>query len=401
MRYGISVEEATRRILEVSEVFGSGQYAFTPFKPIKRRGKVCQVASNFEDALVLRKLNDNLRRLYKVKQADRSIIVRQVAKLIEEELPMAVILLDIRDFYESIPLGEVLEKVGDEHLLSSESNRLIAVLRSAETSQASGLPRGICVSATLAELFMRDFDARVRRLDGVYFYARFVDDIIVFTYRDGADVWDRVVHELPHGLRPKQAKTHGLLEIKACLCQPVCQCIGPCRCVPKCRCSPQDAHAIALEYLGYRIERLNLAKSSTVTVSIAGKKVKRIKSRIVRALLAYMTDRDFALLESRIKFLTGNYRANWANARSKLKAGIYYSYPLVTNVAVLDELTRFLCRNVFAARGSYGRRLSAALTMPQRKRLAAYSFRFGFEKRVTHRFSADQIRAITRCWSDV
>ena len=44
---------------------------------------------------------------------------------------------------------------------------------------ADGLPRGIDISATLSELFMADLDSEIKKIDGIFFYARYVDDIIV------------------------------------------------------------------------------------------------------------------------------------------------------------------------------------------------------------------------------
>lgn len=45
---------------------------------------------------------------------------------------------------------------------------------------STGLPRGLGISAVLSELYMKYFDLSIRRVGGVYYYARFVDDIIVF-----------------------------------------------------------------------------------------------------------------------------------------------------------------------------------------------------------------------------
>lgn len=44
----------------------------------------------------------------------------------------------------------------------------------------NGLPRGLSISSVMSELYMKYFDLRIRRLEGVYYYARFVDDIVVF-----------------------------------------------------------------------------------------------------------------------------------------------------------------------------------------------------------------------------
>ena len=42
-----------------------------------------------------------------------------------------------------------------------------------------GIPRGIGISAYLSELYMRDIDIKIKSLEDVIYYARYVDDIIV------------------------------------------------------------------------------------------------------------------------------------------------------------------------------------------------------------------------------
>ncbi len=44
-----------------------------------------------------------------------------------------------------------------------------------------GLPRGVPLSATLSEYSMKRFDRFVSTLPEVYYYARYVDDIVIVT----------------------------------------------------------------------------------------------------------------------------------------------------------------------------------------------------------------------------
>ncbi|EPM56853.1 phage-related reverse transcriptase/maturase family protein, partial [Pseudomonas syringae pv. actinidiae ICMP 19103] len=48
--------------------------------------------------------------------------------------------------------------------------------------------RGLALSATITEIVMQDFDNSIKELDGVFYYGRYVDDIIVVT--------DRLVYRL-------------------------------------------------------------------------------------------------------------------------------------------------------------------------------------------------------------
>ena len=62
---------------------------------------------------------------------------------------------------------------------------------------------------------------------------------------------------------------------------------------------------------------------------IADKKIKKIKNRIIRSLTQFVKTGDFALLENRLKFLTGNYSIKKREKTNDLKAGIYYNYSLI------------------------------------------------------------------------
>ena len=58
-------------------------------------------------------------------------------------------------------------------------------------------------------------------------------------------------------------------------------------------------------------------------------KIKKIKNRIIRSLTQFVKTGDFALLENRLKFLTGNYSIKKREKTNDLKAGIYYNYSLI------------------------------------------------------------------------
>lgn len=49
----------------------------------------------------------------------------------------------------------------------------------AENKEGMGLPRGLSFSSHLAELFMRPIDERIKQTEGVFYYKRYVDDILI------------------------------------------------------------------------------------------------------------------------------------------------------------------------------------------------------------------------------
>lgn len=60
------------------------------------------LTENLSHKLVLRKLNDNIKRIYKDEQSNRKIIISQIKVLLGETCPSWIIKTDIKSFYESI-----------------------------------------------------------------------------------------------------------------------------------------------------------------------------------------------------------------------------------------------------------------------------------------------------------
>lgn len=75
--------------------------------------------------------------------------------------------------------------------------------------EISGLPRGINISATLSEYFMRSFDKEIRKISEFYYYARFVDDIIIFSTKEiTKSTLKQISQLLPEGLTLNLEKTN-------------------------------------------------------------------------------------------------------------------------------------------------------------------------------------------------
>ncbi len=133
----------------------------------------------------MKQIQNNMSRLFGIKQANRFEIVSQVKVLLSDGFPKYVLRTDIDDFYESIPHERLLEKINGNNLLTHFSRKIIwQVLTGYKTlsGRGMGIPRGVGISAYLAELYMRDIDRLIMALKGLIYYARYVDDmIIIFT----------------------------------------------------------------------------------------------------------------------------------------------------------------------------------------------------------------------------
>lgn len=130
-----------------------------------------------------------------------------------------------------------------------------------------GLPRGIRVSAWLSELAMDPFDKALRTAEGVYFYARFADDIIIFcnTEADSKRIYDFADEQLgKQGLR--------LNEEKSAIWN--------------------DKKDIPLQFLGYSFDK----DDKCLRVDIAASKMDKLKTRLTKALVHFAKDNNYDLL---------------------------------------------------------------------------------------------------------
>ena len=334
------------------------------------------LTENLCDTLIIRKLNDNIKRIYKDEQANRRIIIDQVKTLLEETCPFWILKTDIKSFYESIDRDRLIEKLKKDTILSFHSLQVLnKIFANSTLAKSTGLPRGMSISSTLSEIYMRKFDNWIKTSEGVFYYARFVDDIIIFSF-------SKEKLELIKSNLNAQLKILDLnLEINEKKTPPI-----------------YDGGKIRvdnpLEYLGYSFTKEN----AELVVSIANKKINKIKTRIIKALCDFVTTKDFVLLERRIKFLTGNYCIKKGIEGKELRAGIHYNYPQVNNLDVFNELNLFLYKSINCRKGSLGIRLSKILFKPQKMKLSGYSFKHGFINKEYHSFTFDDMKQIISCW---
>jgi hypothetical protein len=113
----------------------------------------------------IKQLQKNVRNSFKVKQADRLKILRQVEKLLSDGCPKFILRTDIKEFYESIPHDKLNDKIDKNLTFSQLSKKLLRSLlweyKDKSASQTIGIPRGVGVSAYLAELYMQDIDNKI------------------------------------------------------------------------------------------------------------------------------------------------------------------------------------------------------------------------------------------------
>lgn len=369
--YGLTKEDLIQQLDEVYDEIVKNEFNFN----IQKVNNY-YLTSSLPHKLVMRKLNDNLKRIYKDEQANRRIIIHQIKALLDETCPMWLLKTDIDSFYESIDRNRIISKLQIDTLISYHSIMLLNKLFTHPLlTNSTGIPRGINISSTLSEIYMRNFDKWVSRFPLVYYYARFVDDIVIFSSNKKTidRVCEQINSNLPEGLIKKEAKTSIFNGDRITSFSP-------------------------FEYLGYKFTVKKDQKTKVVIVSISDKKVRKIKSRITIALLEYIRNKDFNLLEKRIKFLTGNFSIRKTQMGNDLKAGIYYNYSQINDYSVLKELNTYFLRALNSKKKSFGIKLSRSLDQPKINRLSKYSFSHGFKSKVYNSFTPDDMSKIVNCW---
>ncbi|MBN3471519.1 hypothetical protein G0D98_24310 [Pseudomonas savastanoi pv. phaseolicola] len=290
---------------------------FIDLTSYEKKGKTIFKVLSLESVYSLRRVNKILGRIYKAKQADRDTITEQISSLISDTSHFTIIKGDIKSFYESIPRESIIAKVESNRILSYHNRKIVRqVFSRVSMTGAKGLPRGISISSSLSELYIREFDRYVQSLEGVYYYARYVDDFVVFCHSRSDNILGDIAKKLKQlhlGLNHKKIK-------KVC---------------------SKKLHVgnDRLSFLGY--EHF-LTPDKSVKVRISRNRIRKIKTRIILAFLDYAKNKDINLLCLRLKFITGNYLIREPSKNDDishgLMAGFYYNNKILSDLEQIREL---------------------------------------------------------------
>jgi len=332
--------------------------------------------------LIIRKIYENIKRIYKIKQANRNSIIKQIVVLLKDTYPSYIIRLDIKKFYDSIELDKIISKLTDDIRLNHHSISLIKKIFSDSKIKTRGLPKGISLSSILSELYMKKIDDSIRHIDGIYYYERFVDDIIIFCngQENFKKIQDKVCTLLYNkGLKLNYNKKQFLNDFYL-------------------------NQGKKLTYLGYSFKtsrpNRNAHTCNILETELAATKVKAFKTKITKSFVHFAKSDDFDLLKQRIKFLTGNYWVSNPSDLRPIKAGIYYNYSLLTSSKLdqLKDLDYFYQHMLHCKTGKLGSLLKIKLSDSNINELEHFGFHAGWEKRILSYFTPTQIGVIKSCW---
>lgn len=172
-------EELKQKALEINR----GK-AKLKIKSLTIKGHGAFASNNLDTVLVSQIVKLELKRCYRLYPANRDVIIEQIKGLLNNGMSKIVIRADICSFFESIPQQGLVSKLADDGFVSKKTVKYLKGLfyaynDKADNKEGMGLPRGLSFSSHLAELFMRPIDEKIKQTEGVYYYKKYVDDILI------------------------------------------------------------------------------------------------------------------------------------------------------------------------------------------------------------------------------
>lgn len=403
--YPASEQEWSTLLEGITEEIHRDEFTFDRMHTAPIKGNVVLTTRYLEEVLVLRKINDNIRRAYGVRQPNRQRLVKTAIQALNENVPKTVVRVDLRKCFESINRTEVLKTIVSDGNVTFQTVALLNSLFefSSQLSpklNTKGLPRGVIISSTLAEIKLLDLDRRIRRIPGVYLLLRYVDDLLVFSTSSELKALTDVTSAIESaGLRPNPIKTKPVRI--ACGCEESCTHGQACPCKKACKCAEQNPELEHVEYLGYKLFFLphNGKQANQIYCALSDRKVAKIKSRIHLAISSYTNSGDHKLLELRMKYLTANQAVHQSLNRRAMFSGLAYTHALYDpppNGAAKGNLIADL--DQFYRAGL--RRLAKTRKPPNEDHLLKLSFQSGFDHKRRTKFSAAEMNRIRECWQN-
>ena len=356
------------------------------------RGKPTYQVLGIDHALIMRKFSRNIRRLTRVRQSDRSTIIKSLKQLLSEGHHFRVYKLDLQNFYESIDRSGIEAQLRRDGGLSPPTLHVYQFISSAlQAHGLVGLPRGMSISAVLSEYVMRSFDQTVKSLDNVYYYARYVDDIVVLTTgkENKRAFLKRARQALPMGVVLNHAKTR-IIDFNQA----------------KVNNAANQTVEDVVDFLGYRfyvyqILNQNRSLSRRVHADISPNKLLRFKTRMTLSALQFTKDNNFVDFKDRIRALSGNYNVYDFNRKIRRNVGIYFNYRFLDlpHSSAIPELDAYLKKLVLAHTGKIGVSFRTNLTAKQRREILNLTFQRSFATRNFAHFEINRLTHLVGCWA--
>ncbi len=361
-------------------------------REVEAKGKEAYAVGDMPSMLISKFIALEIRNQYQLRPANRDEVVEELRVLLDNPMPKILIRSDIHHFFECIDQQRLLERIEEDDYLTVTSVRYLRKFfyeynQLTNNQEHKGIPRGLSFSPALAEIYLREFDRKVKSINGLYFYKRYVDDIVLLVNPKKIsidDCWDaiqEVAESLSLTLHEDDEK------------------------IVKIHLPTNDGEPFSFNYLGYQFKYYD----GHTELLLTEEKVKRYCNTIDCVLRAYAkvanhrtknehgkkhTDGLMQFMH-RIDALTGN--GNLDSRRNFVKTGLFYSNRLLTDLSQLEMLDRYMSdalndperfsppQNLFNY--GEGNNHDDNVNRIKEKILTKYSFRTGFHDRRMYRWN--------------
>ncbi|AIK43599.1 antiviral reverse transcriptase Drt3a [Brucella anthropi] len=390
-----NIEEVKVRLLQ-AENYTKSIESSLKFNIAHTKGRALYFPQDYETEIIIRKANTNIKKILGINPVSRNDIIRHLKEILREGVPYVIGRYDIKRFYDNIKISALNQNLDESLSTTYDTRRLVSgFLSSHEALYSSGLPTGISLSATLSELYLRNFDRGIKALPWVRYFARYVDDIIIIAEpRTTAQLMESaLISGLPDGLALNSGKDKRYF-----------------------RKLERDFGGAGPEadfdYLGYRFKVDKILKKSSdcgtlasrkVTVDISEKKVKIRKTRFIYAVHKYLADANFQDLKNRFRILNSGHIYYDKTKNRYRRTGIMYSYPLIDFPSSSLNSIEKLYRTIFTKR--YGPICSLLSHSPLSRSERKYFLSHSLEKTVREGVHIDlkpaEVVRLMECWKHV
>ncbi|MGQ7263361.1 antiviral reverse transcriptase Drt3a [Vreelandella sp. V005] len=352
---------------------------------IQRNGKSCYALKKFDQVLISRNLAKNVSKVLG-KSKSRNQISRQLVQHLMEGTSYRIYRLDIKSFFESVEYSTIQSSL-EQSKVSYQTRQLISsIINGLNQPNNKGIPRGLEFSPSIAELVLNDFDKEMKNHEDVFFYCRYVDDIIFITngFENQKKFLRCIKSKLPKELSLNYNKQKVIfVDARTKL----------------------DKVVATFDYLGYNYTvkdtqaKANKNVFREVVISLSVSRVKKIKSRISRSLFCFSKDGNFDILKQRIDYLTSNRLMKDKKSKHMIATGIYYNnVNLTDNSESLIEIDVYLKQRILGYSCKRGAHFKQILSKSQKRELLKFSFLNGYRNNNYKKFSPNKLAEIKNAW---
>ncbi len=231
----------------------NGTYNFTPYKEklfIKNRNSLPRMISipTIRDKIVHKGLHIIMREAFLINQPLVQSVISDMKKDLEKF--DSYIKIDIEKFYDNINHDVLLKKLSKKIRHVPLQDLILKAIKTPTTaygyssnngieSNDLGVPQGLSISNTLAEIFFIDVDRKFKKMKTISYF-RYVDDILILCNRKKLEsIKKKIVDEL---------ETDYLLRIN------------------EQKCSSGNINEEGFDFLGYRVQKIDSNENVGLTI---------------------------------------------------------------------------------------------------------------------------------------